>query len=1011
MSASYNHFVSNQTQKVTNNGNHHFLATAAVSPLSTIGQLGLFLPSEMKRTFDGFPKSSAMTSELEDEELIELLNAALRTLTRTLTQSSVNSVGTEFEIIDAMNELIDEAERNRNEGNTDAMKNNIRQLYEACLRLDVHSFGGTSTRPEKAIKTSILDISAKYAHFVVPTTQAPTETKETTTPRNIKDIEGEIERVGAMNRLIMYKNRRRVVVGPNKRRRITVSARSKPGSNSRRPPKRKQARRQRPGTKVRVTLNNRKTRGDVAKLLAEGPRNLILHLQSVSSYTFMVKGGNRPKFASISRADATIEPVLFMDKPSQLAMGMLVQVKYVNKPWWTAKFMESPADEIQLKDYLKEIKRPLAALQEELAELRRTRELEKTGPNRPKWMALNRSSVEGKKEDIIQYKNEASRKYKQFQRGTYVVEDDVAAFEDQEKKLKMWVFVPDGDNSDEWKFPDCPLVTMESDIEILNREGVWQRVEVTQIGDTNNRATDPEHIVLYKYEEDPPDIARRLDTWFQQYRLVSSMYPDDKQDDNNYVYNSEKETNSDTEDNMDEVWEHVYNVNVAVVLDGQRGTVSKVDEQNRSYTINFGSSAVANVQEDELSSVLELHYEPGHIVLYNFRVCRILNLNAHNYTLEQSILQCGNIEALWDAFQAPTNTIPNWNTFVFTDAIMVTGITDIDLQDYCLIQEQNGLRSVCKKNGVTKRDLKLINESGGSRKIRLHSKNIIEQEDVDDMIEEMFVPKQDDLDRVVHFEVGQLVEVYIDNGDMDRPLATLEEELAELNRIRIIEKSGPNRPKWNAEIRNSIGKKEQEINQYKQSHSDQWPIGKIVEHKPNKVQEQESYRVNINGTIGSYNVSQLGQLLHAHPPETMSGACRLAVGLPVNSVPGTVSDDEYTPLSGEEEDDLLPLSADEADQNDSGMETEWVPIADVGVQVKLRETGEILSVTSIDFGVDQTQMSDGNKYDNDEFEIYLPVVEPSSSDDAEDTEDDSETDSSSDETAVVVTGTYNAQLC
>ena len=996
MSAGYNQFVSNQTRKVTNNGNHHFLTKASGSPLSAIGQLGQFLPSEMKRTFDGFPKSASRTSEQEDEEMIELLTAALRTLTRTLTQNLVNSVGTDFEIIDAMNELLDDAERNRNEGNTDAMKTNIRQLHEACLRLDVHSFGGTSTKHTTAIKTSILDISAKYANFVGTDKQ---ETKETTTTRNINDIEREFKRYGAMNRITMYNKRRPVVVGHNKRRRIAVSARSKPGTNGSRPPKRKQARRLRPGTKVRVTLKKRKTRGEVANLLAEGPRNLILHLQSDSSYTFMVRGGNRPKFASISRADATIEPVLFMDKPSHLATGMLVQVKYTDQPWWTGKFMESPATPAtnkQLQDYLEKLKRPLAALKEELAELRRIRELEKTGPNRPKWMALNRSSIEGKKEEIIQYKNEASQKYNQFkqgsQQGTYVVEDDVAAFEDQGKKLKMWPFVADGDNSDEWKFPDCPLVTMESDIEILNREGVWQRVEVTQIGDTNSRPTDPEHIVLYKYEDDPPKSARRLDTWFQQYRLVSSIYTDDKQDDNNYVYNSEKENDSDTDDNMDEVWEHVYNKDVDVVLDGKRGTVSKVDEQTRSYTINFGSSEVANVQEDELSPVLDMQYEPGHIVLYNFKVCRVLNLNADNYTLEQSVIQCGNIEALLDAFQAPTNTIPNWNTFVFAGATTVTGITDIDLQDYCLIQEQDGLRSVCKKKGTTKRDLKLINESGEPRKIRLHSKNIIEQEDVNDMIEEMFAPKQDVLDRVVHFEVGQLVEVYIDNGETDGLLATLKKELAELKRMRFVEKYGPNRPKWKAELRSSIEKKEQEINQYN------WPIGKIVEHEPNKVQEQESYRVNINGTIGSYNVSLLGQLLHDPAPETMSGAHGTVSDDEYTPVSGTVSDDEYTPLSGEEEDDILPLSADEADQNDSGMEIEWVPIADVGDQVQIRETGEILSVTAIDFDVEQTQMSDGNKYDNDDFEIHRPVVESSDEDEADYTEDNSETDSSSDET-------------
>jgi hypothetical protein len=453
----------------------------------------------MKRTFDGVPKSTFTTSEQEDKELIKLLDTELRTLTSILTQHSVKTFGAEFEPIDAMNELIDQAERNRNEGKVDSMKSNLRQLHEACLRLDVNYFGGGSL-----MNTALMLIknnSAKYANFVVSVKQVPAKTT-----LNIEDIEQEIKRHGALNRLDMYNKRRR------------VAGRTMYRSKARRTYKKKRAARD-PGTKVRVILNKRNARGRVAKLLMERPRNLILHLQSVSSYTFMVKGGNRPEFATISRADVTIEPVLFMDKPSRLTTGMLVQVKYANKPWWTGKFMESHATTGQIKHYLKELKRTLAALNVELAELITIRAREKTGPNRPKWMALNSSYIDEKKQEINQYKHQYSRKYKQLQLGTYVVEDDVAAFRDPTPESKRREFVPNGDNSDKWKFPDCPLVSMESNIEILNSSGVWQRAEVTQIGDTNSRVTDPEHVFTYKLEDDQDCIVRQLDTWFQQYRL------------------------------------------------------------------------------------------------------------------------------------------------------------------------------------------------------------------------------------------------------------------------------------------------------------------------------------------------------------------------------------------------------------------------------------------------------------------------------------------------------------
>ena len=971
MSAGYNQFVSNRTLRVNNSGNHHFLTTPAAAPLSTMGQLDQFLPSEPKRTLNGLPKSAALTSEQEDTALIQLLKANLRTLTFGLTQLSTSSVGHQFEPIDTMNELIDRAEHNHKEGNTTAMKMNIRQLHKVGSKFNINDFGAPSRLMEMALK-SILDHSAKYAELDGP---APTadETKEAP-PR---DIEAELRRYGAINGIPkMY----------NKRRRIAVPTSG--GSSGR--GQRTKLVRQRPGVKMRVRLIRSAATGKIADLLKPGPRNLILISQGHTHYTFQYNSGNHPKSADISKDDVVVEPIIHMDKPDVLKTGMLVQVKYANQPWWTGKFLELPATKEQLVQFEKELNQPLRVLKRTLQELRQLSYEESSGLDRPKWVALNRSTIDEKKQEIVQYKRQARQKYENMQKGLYVVEDDVATFVDVTSTLKTWDFAPYGDDNDDWRFPNCPLITMSTDhIQVLNVDGVFEPVTVTEIGETDGLDTAPEHIVFYE-RQDEPGVVYTLDTWYQQYKLGwddEKTDQADAQDSKDYVYNSENEAPTFGDSDMDEVWEHLYNVNDTVELAGQRGTVSNVDVQNRSYTINFDTSAVSNVQEDEIVPTEHLQYTPGHLVLYNFRVCRIIRLNANNYTLEQTPHKAENIEALFEAFQSSHDQ--DWRTFLFTGAETVTEVSDRALQEYCLIQT-NGVRSICKKNGVTKRNLKLLNERGQKRKVTLNSKNIKEPEEVNDIIEAMFRQEQDDTVEPSYwdFEVGQAVEVY-DNGQMTlvhRRLAALHQELDNLEHRLAREK----RKKWKSLYRSDIDKKNQEIMQYQGLVSGKWPIGYIVEHETNKIKEQESYRVEVNGTTRSYNVSQLGSLQPV--PSSMSGAARLAAGVDDAAVDDGADDDEY--IDSETEDIALSNSADENDNNDSGLDEVWVSLAEVGDIVKIIPTNEILSVDSIDYDSEQTKMSDGNKYRNDQFDIYIEDIESEpEQEEADNVDNDDETDS------------------
>lgn len=1017
MSAGYNQFVLNRTLKVTHNGNHHFMAT----PLSTIDQLGLFLPSEPKRKrgaddVDGRPNMPSTTAQQEDERLIQLLQSDLNNLTHIITENSPYSGSNEFEPIDNMNNLLGNAERRRREGNTTAMKINLRELHAAVLRFNVNDFG-VPPQSMETVLASLLGLSAKYANFEEP---VPDETKESS-PRDKQTAHHKLDEAFRVNQSInripgMYAPGNKKPSTVSSKKPSTVSSNKTPGASipsnktsettsvhGPRPSRKPNITHRQPGVTVRVTLTRPNATGKIADLLRHCSnhncsRNLILHQECLTTYTFQYNSGNHPRSADISKDDVMVESIINMDKPDVLKTGMLVQVKNVDQPWWTAKYLEMPGTEEQLAKLKEELNKPLIVLKQELKELRNLNYDE----DRPKFNALNRSTIDEKKREIAQYERQADQKLEKLKRGMYVVEDGVATYVDPNdphspkenweyvqkwKAVEKWEFEPYGDDNDEWRFPDCPVISMSTKhIQILNKNGVFEPVIVTEIGETGGWDNAPEHIVTYERPQNP-GTGYILDTWIQQYKMG---WDDEKQEDamgdNNYIYNSENDAPPCGDSDMDEVWEHLYNVNDIVEHKGQRGTVSNVDVQNRSYTINFDTSAVSNVQEDKIVPTEQLQYTPGHLVLYNFRVCRIIRLNANNYTLEQTPHKAENIEALFEAFQSSHDQ--DWRTFLFTGAETVTEVSDRALQEYCLIQT-NGVRSICKKNGVTKRYLKLLNERGQKRKVTLNSKNIKEPEEVNDIIEAMFRQEQDDTVEPSYwdFEVGQMVEVY-DNGQMTlvhRRLAALHQELDNLEHRLAREK----RKKWKSLYRSDIDKKNQEIMQYQGLVSGKWPIGTIVEHETNKIKEQESYRVEVNGTTKLYSVSQLGSLQPV--PSSMSGAARLAAGVDDAAVDDGADDDEY--IDSETEDIAMSNSADENDNNDSGLDEEWVPLAEVGAIVKIIPTNEILSVDSIDYDSEQTKMSDGNKYRNDQFDIYIEDIESEPDEESKYNEMDDETDS------------------
>ena len=680
-----------------------------------------------------------------------------------------------------------------------------------------------------------------------------------------------------------------------------------------------------------------------------------------------------------------VEDIINMDKPDVLQTGMLVQVKWGGDHWWTGKFVELPATQDQLDEFEEELNQPLTDLKRNLKELKQLRDEESNGPDRPKWVALYRSSIDEKKQEIVQYKRQARQKYERLQRGLYVVEDNIANFMDTSSTLKKWEFVPYGDDTDEWRFPDCPLINLGDHIRVSNADGVFEPVTVTEVGQTNFTKDDslnsaPEHIVSYERESEP-GVAYTLNTWYQQYKLGWDDEKTEKApDDPDYIHSSEEDEN---DSDMD-VWENLYNESEEVVVGAQRGTVLSVDDQNRSYTITLDDgSARGNVKEDEIVPSEQLQYGPGRIVLYDYKVCRIIRLNADNYTLEQSPHQADNIEALFDAFQDSNEK--DWRTFLFTGAKTVNDVTDDDLQKYCLIKT-NGIRSVCKKNGTTQLSLKLLNANGTKRSVVLDSKNIQEPEEVNDIIEAMFRQEEDeDTDKsYLDFDVGQAVEVY-DNEQktlVHRRLSALQQELSILKR-RL---DGATNDKWKSFYRSEIDQKNQEIMRYQGLISDQWPIGTIVKHQPNNVKEQDSYQVQVNGTTKIYSVSQLGAL--KTEPSAMSGAAKLAAG--VDEYADAADVEEY--IYSETEDIPMSNSADEHDANDSGMESEWVPIVDeIGALVKM-ENGQILSVVSFDYDNGLTKMSDGNKYTNEQFDIYIEDTESEPDDPSSNVMDD-ETDS------------------
>ena len=1000
MPVGYTQFVCSRTQLVTNKGNHDFLTAPSVPPLSTLGQIGQFLPSEPKRTADK-----------ADAELIQLLQAKLQQLTTAITGQTWSTSGEQFKHIDTMNELVEQAEVNRRVGNTAAMKMNIRRLNEVGSTFNVSDFDDQSQLNE--ILQAILENSAKYAHFDGTETMADKEA-----PPHARDIEHEIDRYRRMNEIPgmykRYKSAKSAKRSAKSAKRSTKSAKSDQSAKSGQRTSAKSDQRtkyahQRPGVKKRVRLTNSAATGKIADMLKHGPRNLILISQGHVHYAFQYNSGNYPKSDEIRKDDVVVEDIIYMDKPDVLKTGMLVQVKYTDQPWWTGKYMEDPATKDQLDKLKKELDQGLNVLKLELQELKRSGLDESSGPTGAAALALgllpspsngptgaaalalgllpSPSDIEDKKQEIVQYKRQAREQYEKLQRGLYVVEDNIAKFVDASSTLEKWEFVPYGDDADEWRFPDCPLITMSTKyIRVLNADGVFEPVTVTEIGETGGWDDAPEHIVIYERQGEP-SVGYILDTWLQQYKMGWDDEKTEESDDPDHVHTSEPEEENASD--MDDVWEPAYGENNTVVFEGQRGTVSNVDYQNRSYTIALATSAAANIKESQLTIPKELQYNTGRIVLYDFAVCRITQLNAESYDLEKSNLEMNTIEDLREQFeQASTNE--NWKTFIFKNATILQGITDKELELYCLIHEtqkkqkqknkedskvipQNS-HTIWKANGVTQHLQKLINVDGKkTRNIQKNSTNITEPVDVNLKLEKIFRREGKDKEiAYVPFEKDQEVEVY-----NNEELKTAKRRVASL-KVELIQLKSETRPKWRAVNAPTIETKKLELTELNSKISGQCVVGTIVAmDKQHKSKEPESYFVMVNGRVKLYNVSQLGK----HDPVTHE-----------NENTG-----DYKSTESDDDDDEMAPSADEADDANSDIEPEWVPIADIDMKVKINETSEILRVISIDYDAEQTTMNNDKAYNNDDFIIYLPdsESEPDNEEDYQLLSDD--TDSSGDE--------------
>ena len=381
----------------------------------------------------------------------------------------------------------------------------------------------------------------------------------------------------------------------------------------------------------------------------------------------------------------------------------------------------TPVDEGNLVRLKEDIKN-----NDELLKLRKERngyKESKKERNEPKFKALYNSLEHQTNDKMDLLKKKLSEEYENIKEGHYVIEDT----HHPKGTPQRFNFKPYGDNKDEWRFPICKIPKEEDTIAVKQLNGEWKEFIVTQIGRHSDNDDTLIHLILYKDDH----VSSELDTWLQQYRIVLTGRDNTDPD---YT-----QTLEDKEDEEMDIYSH--HIEELVTYDGIDWTVReiRVNNDGSHYYVIIHDNEQKVVTDDELEAgttvdvteelLMELaHYEEGRLVVYNFKLCRIINVNEDgSYNLV-----------------SPTEEFPH--------------ITDKELDKWCAIWENNrSFLTMCQKKGTTTSHQKLLDSNNKKRKFKLGSHNIVEQVDIHDT----YTPNiLDEGDEVIEFEIGQSVEVF-----------------------------------------------------------------------------------------------------------------------------------------------------------------------------------------------------------------------------------------------------------
>ena len=767
----------------------------------------------------------------------------------------------------------------------------------------------------------------------------------------------------------------------------------------------------RAGVTKKVTLRKAywKEKGIIANLLREKSqstpkftRNLIQTDSSQLVCSFMSsfgRGGVRPKIASIARKAIIVEDISFMDPPPQLKNNYLIQVEFAIDP--------------------------------------------KTSDTR--WYTLRYWEEEGE---------------------TYVFDDHVKHDTDIE-------LTPFDAEKDTWHFPKCPIIEMGSEIEVLH-EGQWRKVIVTQEGQTDEVFWDdnPNHIVLYELESS--DEVFVLDTWLTQYRFVS-MEQSDSDSEYEYTEPSPEDTyihrigewvtygphdwevtnivntgqdviyeikyqdqiQNLTAEDFDFQWQPNFNIGEQVVYDDKVVTITAIDYEHQTYTIestvsessppleqreeklkkakrelkkakkelkkakremknlkqelvekkrdanyvfqtpeiagalaNIEQKAIVieeqtkkvfkqntkleklrekikNVNEDQLSKLIEMNYEIGTTVVYNWEICHIHSIDN---VVGSYVLQSETGEKYRD-------------------------ISDESLEEWCLFTEKDGSSTIWKKTGETKRDYQLENplwQSGTNpnwknAKIRLinkRSKNIKEQSEVDYLITESRASDEDDDDNgdiVVEFKAGDVVVVYPNYwGEIiqKNPAEMIDDETYTIEII-----SQDTTPWYLRGSKKKSGRKKKKAN-------------------TNKNLEIGS-RYDLSVSLFGYPATEMNtddKPLQIDDTETHDG-----VEWVVTAINGSTVHWEIV-----QEDENYEMDDDEEDEEEEDTE-KWEPELEAKDRVVILATMQSAIVEAIDYETEKIILNNGKSYKEDEL-TKLEEEEASSEEETEDEESNEESD-------------------